>query len=97
MTQRITDGMIEARIDTINRMLGHETVPVPYSTIGGVVRASAYGGTGVHRYNNEFGGVSDLFGGYSTKREVYNFLQGMIQALRIVEDQKKALDNPTEN
>ena len=85
MTYRITDAHLEAKVETINKMLGFKG-DEPYSTPGMVVLAGAYGGKGVHRYCNTAGGVSDLMGGYYTKREVSHFLNGMIQALRAVED-----------
>lgn len=85
MTQRITDAHLNGKVETINRYLGFNPEEVKYSTVGAVVLAGAYGGTGVHRYVNEFGGVSDIFGGYSTKREVAKFLDGMIQAFRALD------------
>lgn len=86
MSQRITDAFLQARVDTVNRLLGNPE-GAGYSTPGVVVLSGAYGGTGVHRYANESGGVSDLMGGHYTKREVAHFLQGMIQALYAVREQ----------
>lgn len=83
MTQRITKAHLQAKVDTVNRMLGIDP-EAPYSTIGKVTLSGAYGGTGVHRYVNVFGGVADLMGGHYSKREVGHFLNGMIAALRIV-------------
>jgi hypothetical protein len=55
----------------------------PYSTVGKVHLGGAYGGTAVYRYSNESGGVSDLMGGFFTKREVLHFLNGMVRALEL--------------
>lgn len=83
MSYRMTNACLEGKCNTINGMLGHPA-DAGYGTIGLVHLYRAYGGTGVHRYVNEAGGVSDLMGGCLTKREAGLFLDGMIQALRIV-------------
>lgn len=79
---RITDKHLTAKVGIVNRMLGFEDAG--YSTVGAIDLYSAYGSTGVVRYCNEAGGVSTLFN-LTTKREVANFLDGMIQALRMTE------------
>lgn len=84
MTTRITNAHLEAKVAIINGMLGIDG-PVSYSTPGAVRLYGAYGGTGVHRVCNEYGGVSDLMGYCGTKREAQLFLSGMIAALRAVQ------------
>lgn len=85
MTYRITEAHLQGKVDTINRMLGNPE-GAPYSTPGVIVLSGAYGGTGVHRYANTSGGVSDLMGGHFPKREVARFLDGMMQALYITRE-----------
>lgn len=80
--QRVTDAHLYAKVETVNHLIGFEG-EVKYSTVGAVTLYSAYGATGVQRYVNELGGVSTLMS-LGTKREAANFLDGMIQALRIV-------------
>lgn len=82
---RMTDKVLEAKVSIINGMLGHPE-GAGYNTPGLVVLYGAYGGTGVHRYSGRAGGVADLMGGVGTKREAALFLDGMIAALRIVQE-----------
>ena len=82
MTERITNAHLEGKVRMINKLLGNDP-DAPYSTPGVVVLSGAYGGTGVHRYVNTSGAVSDLMGGHFTKREVAWFLDGMREALFI--------------
>ena len=86
MTQRITDKMVQARIDTANHLLGFES-EVGYNTEGALRIEKAYGGTAVSRMSGEFGGVSMLTG-YGTKREAYNYLSGVIEGLRMAAEVK---------
>lgn len=80
---RITAKFLEARVDTVNGLLGFQTENVKWSTVGAVRLSHAYGGYAVHRVCNESGGVSDLTGGHGSGREAAAFLGGMIEALRI--------------
>lgn len=84
MTYRMTDKVLEAKVSIVNQYLGNDE-DAGYSTPGVLTLSHAYGGVAVHMYVNDCGGVSDLTGGHGTKREAANFLDGMIQALRIVE------------
>lgn len=79
--QRMTDKIIDAKCDTVNRLLG---IPEdqPYSTEGAVRRYSAYGQTGVHRVTK--GGGVDTIKPLGTKSEAAMFLDGMVAALRMV-------------
>jgi len=79
---RITRKMVDARIESVNVLLGHGENPA-YSTVGAVTLGSAYGGYRVERYCNDAGAVSTLTNGYGTLREAYGFLQGMLSGLRI--------------
>ena len=82
MTYRVTNSVLQARLDSVNRMLGNPP-DAPYSTVGVLVLYGAYGGMTVHQYMNEAGGVSDLMGGIFTRREVLLFLNGMVRALEL--------------
>lgn len=82
MSARITDKFLQARVNTVNRMLGFDPASVTWNTVGAVVLYGAYGATAVHRVSNTSGGVSDL-SGLGTKREISFFLAGMIEALRV--------------
>lgn len=79
---RITAAHLEAKVSTINRLLGFAS-GAPYPTPGAVLLYSAYGGRGVHRVSNTAGGQEDLMGGCQPARECSRFLDGMIAALRI--------------
>lgn len=78
---RITDEHLEAKVDTVNRLMGIE-VPTPYSTNNAVHLYKAYGSVAVHAYVGPHGGSSDL-STLGTKREAANFLDGMIKAIRL--------------
>lgn len=82
MPTRITTAHLEGKVRIINGHLGFSG-DEGYSTIGLIVLDGAYGATGVHRYMNNEGGVTDLMGGHFTKKDVANFLDGMIAAFRI--------------
>lgn len=82
---RITDEHLQGKVNIVNRALGFDPETNRYNTVGAVQLYGAYGSTGVHRVSNEHGGVSQLCG-LGTKREVALFLDGMIQALRIVQE-----------
>lgn len=86
MTQRITDSLVQTRIDTANHLLGFEG-EVGYNTEGALRVERAYGGTAVSRMSGKFGGVSMLTG-YGTKREAYNYLGGVIEGLRLAAEVK---------
>lgn len=82
MTQR----HVEAKVGIVNRMLGFDPDSIEYLTVGAIRLDGAYGGWAVHRVVNEHGGCSDLTGGHGPLREAAEFLDGMIAALRIVEE-----------
>lgn len=82
MPDRITRPMVDARCQTINRMLGI-TDPA-WNTPGTIQIAGAYGGTKVERVTSREGSSTDLTHGYSPLRETYMFLQGMIAAIESI-------------
>lgn len=86
MTMRITTAHLEAKVATINAMLGVENPS--YNVPGTIEIAGAYGGTAVHQVVNTGHGVSILTG-YGTKREAGMFLDGMIAALRITQGDRR--------
>ena len=80
---RITDSILDARVATINSLLGHGTDP-ERGTNGSIVLHKAYGSTAVRQYSGTGMGeatLSDL----GTKREAYIFLSGMIAAVRALD------------
>jgi hypothetical protein len=79
---RITRKHLEAKVSTVNSMLGH---PEPqWNTVGSIWLYSANdAGTKVHRIVNTSGGVNDIMPLLGTNREVNEFLRGMIAALSI--------------
>lgn len=77
---RITVNHVQAKVDIINGMLGHDAPE--WNTVGSVRLYRAYGATGVHRVMSTGGGVTEL-AGLGTLREANAFLSGMIAALRI--------------
>lgn len=81
--QRITRAFVEARVDTVNRLLGFEA-PVEFSTVGAVYLYGAYGDWAVHQWTNEAGGIRTLHE-LGSHREASIFLGGMIAALREVQ------------
>ena len=85
MTTRITKSFLEAKIRTINSMMGTPAEPYRTVTIDGKGKAvgnvgnyhlsQAYGGYCLHRMSNEGGGASDVFScGHVPARELANRL-----------------------
>jgi hypothetical protein len=84
----MTKAHVEAKIDIVNGMLGHDEPE--WNTIGAVRLYGAYGAYAVHRVSNEHGGVTDL-STLGTLRETAVFLSGMIVALRIARDENPSV------
>jgi hypothetical protein len=80
---RITVTHLQAKVDTLNAMLGHDAPE--WNTVGSVRLYRAYGGTGVHRVMNTSGGVTEL-APIGTAKEANAFLSGIITALRITRE-----------
>jgi len=69
--QRITQYMLEMKVDSLNRLKGFKNAN--YSTIGAYTLSYAYGGVSLHRYVNKHGGVCDVFScGHIPKRDLFN-------------------------
>ena len=84
--QRITDAMLDRRVDLLNQVLGRPEKPWTKKPDGGMVAnignlhiSGAYGGVSLHEMMNQGGGVNDISQiGYVPKRELYNFINGML-------------------
>jgi len=76
---RITDRVLNARLDTVNGLLGFRE-----GVDGSFTIYQAYGCTTVRRISGDSGGQSDIGAPFGTKREALVFLDGMVTALRIV-------------
>lgn len=84
MTERINRAHVDAKVVTVNRMLGIENPN--WNVPGSVELDGAYGGHRVDQVTSEGHSVTPLSGfGYGTLRECANFLDGMIAALRITQ------------
>jgi hypothetical protein len=84
---RITDKMLQYRVDTINELLKRPKEPWTKrrdgsnkASIGNFHLSGAYGRTLLHEMVNEGGGVNDVFG-LCTKRELFDFMGAFIKAL----------------
>ena len=77
---RVTEKHLQARVDTINKLMGF--IYPKYSTIGSYCLSFAYGGVSLHRYSNECGGVHDVFNcGHVPKRDLLNRLDAYIAGI----------------
>ena len=81
---RITEQDLQAAVNRINRMTGSPAEPYAkvgdkwVAQIGCYHLSHAYGGVALHRMHSDGGGVSDVFGGHMTKREMYGKLHAFI-------------------
>jgi hypothetical protein len=93
MTSRITDKDLKTMVNRINELTGS---PLEYSSIdeNGKRRAnighycldSAYGGVKLVQVMTNGGGIREISShGFGTKRELYIFMRGMIEALENAE------------
>ena len=89
--ERIKQSQLDYAIERINI---HTNSPLkPYAKIEGKLVANignfhlygAYGGYGLHRMCNESGGITTIIG-ISTKRELYNQLQAMINGIHYAQN-----------
>lgn len=84
MATRITRGHVEAKLATVNRMLGIEK-PGPFAP-GSVDLGGAYGGWRVEQVTSKDHSIRVLStSGYATMRDCDTFVDGMIAALRIAQ------------
>lgn len=89
---RITESMLQARIDRLNKITGSPMTT--YSTVDGRNRANvgnfhlshANGGVCVHRICNESGGCdSPILGYHATKRETFDTLCAFIAGFELAQ------------
>ena len=85
---RITVKHLEAKVETINAMLGYESPA--WNVVGSVHLYQAFSAYGVHRVVNTSGGVDSIMPEMGTAREARQFLSGMISALRIARESESA-------
>ena len=85
---RITKKLLQARIETINSILGMPETPYTrtddklVANIGNFYLSQAYGGYCVNRMCNENGGVSTpIWAGYIPAREAYERICAFIAGL----------------
>ena len=86
MTYRITQSMLEKRVEYLNKITGSPETPWVRdadgnftSNIGNYHLSGAYGGVSLHRMMNESGGIEDVFScGHTPKRELFNRLCSFI-------------------
>ncbi len=92
--ERITNAMLQSRIDYLNEITGS---PMEYSTtdssgkfranIGNYHLSGAYGGWELQRVNNTSGGVSTpLNTGHISKRELLNLLDAFIKGINTTKE-----------
>jgi len=81
MADRVTRAQLEAKVQTVNSMLGFRDVT--YRTVGAIELALAYGGTKVVQITEHHGARELSPDGYGTMKQAATFLDGMLAALRI--------------
>jgi hypothetical protein len=71
---RITDTILQAVVDRINRVTNSPAKPYADNKpqAGCYHLSGAYGGVALYRMANTGSGEHNVFGGYSTKRELYS-------------------------
>jgi len=76
--ERITEKMLKAQVDCLNKMKGFENPP--YSTIGSYCLSFAYGGVSLHQYTTTGGGIREIFPcGHTTKKDLFNRIDAYIK------------------
>ena len=93
MADRLTKDVVSAKADNVSRLLG---INEPDTlTDGSILLESAYGGYKVTQVTGNGGATRNLTHGFLSLRHCADFLDGMREALYIVEAQTKAgLDRP---
>lgn len=96
--ERITQAWLEKRVALINDMMGNPEAAYTRGADGGLKNNQghlyidhAYGGVGLEEMGRS--GANAISGGHVPKRELNTFLDGMIGALRLL-DQRKRGRNP---
>jgi len=84
-TNRITLKNLEAVVDRINNALDRPMTPWTKTTanIGNFHLYGAYGGYALHEMISEGGGVNDIFGGYMTKRELWEKMHAFLRGVNV--------------
>lgn len=82
MNDRVTRAQIEAKVQTVNRMLG--MTDVRYNTIGAIETAWAYGGVKIIQITEGLGSTDLSQFSYGTVPQADNFLDGMLRAIQIM-------------
>ena len=87
--QRITKKQLQARIETINSILGKPSTPFSfhedgtrYVNEGVFILTMAYGGYGVGKMSEEGGTWSAIWNGHITARDAYERLSAFIAGLQ---------------
>lgn len=94
--ERITQAWLEKRVGLINSMMGNpetaytKTASGLKQNAGHLYIDSAYGGVGLERMSTS--GADTVSGGHVPKRELSNFMDGFIAALRLIDRQKRGLN-----
>jgi hypothetical protein len=88
--ERITEKMLQYKVDYLNKVTGNPTETWTRngsglkSNIGNYHISGAYGGITLHQIMNDGGGVHSTFGlGYVPKRELYNRLCAFIDGISV--------------
>jgi hypothetical protein len=94
--QRITDKMIQEKIDYLNKITGNPSEPYTknaegrfVANIGNYHRSGAYGGVTVYQMSNDSGGVTNVRGlsyGHVPKRELYEKLCSFIAGIELAKE-----------
>lgn len=89
---RVTDAWLKKRIALVNEMLGRPQAQYTKKADGGLTGNrghlfidNAYGGVKVAEMAGNGTGENDISNGYVPKRELNNFIDGMIAAVRLME------------
>lgn len=97
---RVTIKRLENRIKYLNEQLGRPIAPYTKdksgkfkANIGNLHLAEEYGGVGLYEMATAGGGVNNIAGGIMTKRELDNFISGMM-ARELVQQTSRGKKNP---
>lgn len=96
MSQRITDTMLDALCERLNKATGSPLTPYTRTAehglkanVGNFHISHAYGGVCLHRMSNTGGGVTTpLSAGHVTKRELWNEMHAFLRGLEFSNDPK---------
>lgn len=91
MTIRITEKILDSKVDELNRLLNRPLTAYTKNrgtgvtaNIGNIHVSHAYGGVELHEIMNESGGVNVLSrGGYISKRALYDQVSAMVIGARL--------------